>query len=94
MALLKTSSEIDQPLRRQMSDKAASKAIVRERLGPDWCVPTLGYLRTDREIDAFEFPHRCVIKATHSSGKIIFRDGGEPVDRALLKRWLRHNFYL
>ena len=94
MALLKASPEIDHPLRRQMSDKAASKEIVRERLGTDWCVPTLGYLRDDSEIDGFEFPHRCVIKATHSSGMVVFRRGGEPVDRALFKRWLRYSHYL
>lgn len=34
-----------------------------------------------------------MIKPTHSSGQILFRQGGEPIDRAVLKKWLRLSHY-
>jgi hypothetical protein len=93
LAYLKCSKEIETPLRQQLSDKELVKTYIREKLGPDACVPTLGVLHNDREIDQFTFPHRCVIKPTHSSGQILFRQGGEPVDLAVLKKWLRFSHY-
>lgn len=53
---LKCSREIKTPLRQQLSDKELAKTYIREKLGPDACVPTLGVLYTDREIDQFHFP--------------------------------------
>lgn len=94
LAVLKGSPEIETPLRRQLSDKIKLKQFVEERLGEPYAVPTYRTLHTDREIDQFEFPAQCVIKPAHSSGQIIIRKQGEPVDRKKIKAWLRFNHYL
>lgn len=93
LAFLKGSPEIETPLRRQLSDKATLKSIVAQRLGEVYCVPTYAVLRSEEEVDAFDFPDQCVIKPTHSSGQIIIRKAGEPVDRDRIKSWLRFSFY-
>ena len=93
LAFLKGSPEIETALRKQLSDKATLKSIVAQRLGEDYCVPTYAVLQSDWEIDTFDFPAQCVIKPTHSSGQIIIRKAGEPIDCHKIKSWLRFNFY-
>lgn len=93
-AFFKGSHEIETPLRKLLSDKETLRQVVAERLGPGWTLPILAVLHNDREIDAYDFPQQCAIKPTHSSGQVLFRTQGEPVDRRRLKTWLRHNHYL
>lgn len=93
IAFMKGSLELETPLRKVLSDKYLVKEQIRQRLGEAWCVPTLAVLYNDREIDAYEFPDRCVIKPTHSSGQTLFRKAGEPINRKMLKGWLRYSHY-
>ena len=82
------------PLRRLVSDKELVKEYVVETTGRDLAVPTLAVLRSASDVDAFEFPERCVIKPTHSSGQIILKiRATDHVDRQRIKAWLSHNFY-
>ena len=93
IAYLKGSQEIETPERRQLSDKELLKAVVMERLGPAYFVPTFAVLRSDREINQFTFPERCVIKPTHSSGQIIYLEPGQTPNQSTLRNWLRFSHY-
>ena len=64
---VKTSDEIEDPLRRFVSDKELVKEYVRETIGEQYNVPTLAVLHTPAEVDAYEFPANCCIKPTHAS---------------------------
>lgn len=93
LAYFKSSPEIDRPIRGVMSDKFAVKQVIAHRLGAQFCVPTLALLYTPAQIDQFVFPQRCVIKPTHLSGQIIYREAGETIDLQRVMRWLRMNHY-
>lgn len=88
-----TTEEILAPERQFSSDKYLGKIFARGILGEDICVPTLGVIHNISDVDTYEFPADCVIKPTHSSGKLIFRKGNEPVDRKEIRSWFQHNFY-
>ncbi len=88
---LRFSGELRSPLRRLVSDKVMMKDFVRERAGPEHCVPTVAVLSTAQELDAFAFPDRCVIKPAHMSGQVLIRNG-DTLDREALKRWLSSNY--
>ncbi len=93
MFRLKTSDEIVRPLRVRVSDKERMKDYVRERLGERFNVPTIAVLRSWDEVQAFDFPARCVIKPTHMSGTVILRMAGEAIDRDLIADWFASDFY-
>ena len=78
---IKTSSEIEDPMRVFVSDKENVKEYVRQVIGDRYNVPTLAILRSPAEVDGFEFPTRCAIKPTHASTHVILREHGEPIDR-------------
>ena len=91
---VKTSGEIEQPLRCFVSDKELVKQYVRETIGDEHNVPTLAVLRTPAEVDAYEFPANCCVKPTHASAQVILRvDGAPAVDRERVKSWLALNYY-
>lgn len=90
---VKTSSEIDDPLRVFVSDKEHVKQYVKAVVGDEFNVPTLAVLRSPAEVDGFDFPAECCIKPTHASSQVILRRGGEPVDRERIKRWFSINYY-
>ena len=75
------------------SCKFGVKSYVRQRLGRDACVPTIAFLTNKQEILNYEFPHSCVIKATHASGKSILRYDGEIINKDLICTWLDYNYY-
>lgn len=91
---LKTTDEILDPLRVFVSDKEYLKLYVKAVIGEQHNVPTLAVLGSASEIDAFQFPAACCIKATHGSGRTIIRSGCEPLDVAEIKTWLAQNHYL
>ena len=84
------------PLRQFVTDKEYVKAYIGGTVGWQYAVPTLAIARSDEEIDKLSlssFP--CVIKPAHMSGQVILvRDENEEFDRAVLKRWLRTDYYL
>ena len=79
----------------RLADKAAVKEIVRERLGPDWVVPTHFVGESLPPVDHRTWPLPFVIKATHGSGWNIFVR--EPPDWPAIERtlssWLRRKPY-
>lgn len=94
MAFLKGSNEVSSPLRLKITDKGMAKEFIRDQLGESFCIPTFAVLKTAAEVMEYPFPDRCVIKPTHSSGQILVRYQGEPVDRQKIASWLRYNHYL
>lgn len=62
-------------------------------MGDEYNIPTLAVLKTDQEIDDYQFPDNCCVKPTHGSGEIIIRRNNSAVDRGLLKLWLKQNYY-
>jgi hypothetical protein len=90
---VKTSAEIDDPLRVFVSDKEHVKHYVRAVVGDDYNVPTIAVLRSPAEVDTYEFPTECCIKPTQASSHVILRRNGEPIDRERIKRWFSINYY-
>ncbi len=90
---VKTSSEMLDPLRAFVSDKARVKQYVREKVGDAHNVPTIAVLRSYEEARAFSYPAECVIKPTHMSGEIIFRRSGSAVDLGKVRSWFDKDFY-
>jgi hypothetical protein len=90
---LRASGQLGNPIRVFVSDKEYLKIYVKAIVGDEFNVPTLAVLHNDEEIDKFDFPDRCCIKATHSCSKTIIRRGGEKIDREKLKYWLTENYY-
>jgi hypothetical protein len=90
---IKTSDEILDPLRVFVSDKELMKLYVAAVAGERYAVPTLGVIRSAEAVDTYDFPAQCCIKATHTSGRVILRKNGEPIDRDEIKRWFRLNYY-
>ncbi len=90
---IKTSGEIESPLRVYVSDKEHVKQYVRQTVGEKYNVPTIKILRSPAEVDAFDFPARCAIKPTHASTHVCLRANGEPIDRERIKKWFALNYY-
>ncbi len=68
---IKTSGEIENPLRVYVSDKEQVKDYVRQTIGEKYNVPTIAVLRSPGEVDSFDFPARCAIKPTHASTHVL-----------------------
>jgi hypothetical protein len=90
---VKTTAEIDDPLRVFVSDKEHVKQYVKTVVGDRYNVPTIAVLRNGGEVDAFDFPPDCCIKPTQASAHVILRRNGEPIDRDRIKRWFSINYY-
>lgn len=90
---LKTSGELSTPLRVNTTDKVLVKDYVREKVGPNFTVPTIAILETLESALEYDFPARCVIKPTHVSGLVMRRLSGEPIDRSVFEMWFNYNYY-
>lgn len=91
---IKTSDELLDPLRVFVSDKEFLKLYVKATVGDQYNVPTIAVLSTSREVQSFSFPMKCCIKPTHTSGRLILRRNGEPIDRSEIEKWFDINYYL
>jgi hypothetical protein len=80
-------------LRAHVTDKELVKAYVERCVGPGYTPRTLAVLRDPTEVEAFEFPPDCAIKATHDSGSVLLRRHGTPVDRARIRSWFSRNYH-
>lgn len=69
------------------------KLYIKAKVGDEYNVPTLGILKSAREVDDYPFPEHCFIKPTHSSGDYLFNEPGVRLDRELIKSWFGINFY-
>ena len=85
---LKISDDIESDLRVRTSDKEFVKDYISSVVGDDYNIKTLGILRSDSDLRNFIFPSRCVIKPTHSSGRVILKQADDIVDLDLLSSWL------
>jgi hypothetical protein len=85
--------DLGRPERMRITDKELVKGFIAERVGDDLNVPTIAVLRSPEKAAAFDYPGRCVIKPTHSSGRWIIRRDGEPVDRARIAGWFAEDYY-
>ncbi|WP_157727614.1 ATP-grasp fold amidoligase family protein [Stappia sp. ES.058] len=90
---IKISDEILSPLRVMTTDKELAKIYLHGCVDSFHVVPTIAVLRSRAEIRCFPFPKRCVIKPTHSSGDVIRRRNGEPLDLTHIASWLEINYY-
>ncbi|WP_052699417.1 ATP-grasp fold amidoligase family protein [Hyphomicrobium sp. 99] len=90
---IKSGPELRDPVRTFTTDKELGKIFISGVVGPSYNVPTIGVIRSQSELEAFQFPDRCFIKATHASGLNIFRERGEPIDYDVLAGWLKHSYY-
>jgi hypothetical protein len=90
---LKVGDEILSCDRVRTTDKELAKGFIEEHAGPGLAVPTIAVLRSKQEAGTYAFPRRCVIKPTHSSGSVIIRRDGEPVDINRITGWFDHNYY-
>ena len=86
--------ELHDPLRVFVSDKELVKWYVKMKIGDAYNIPTIAILKTPEEVEAMAWPDRCVIKSTHGSGDVILKQSADDkVDTALIKSWLKKNFY-
>lgn len=90
---IRTSGEINDPLRVLVSDKEFVKLYVKATVGDTYNVPTLAVLRSVPEARAHAYPADCVIKPTHGSGQLILRRGGSAVDLDEVESWFAMNYY-
>jgi hypothetical protein len=90
---IKTTDEILDPLRVFVSDKEYVKMFIADAVGESYTVPTLGIIEDVRQVRRFDFPGVCCIKATHTSGHVILRKGGEALDFDRMERWFTLNYY-
>jgi hypothetical protein len=88
----KVNGELLDPMRQFVTDKVLGKEFIRGRLGEGFVPETMAVLRTPQEVQEYEFPLRCVIKAAHTSQNVIVcRDG--VVDKARVVSWLKIDHY-
>lgn len=73
------------PIYARMVDKHAAKALIAERAGPQYVVPTYWVGRDLNDVDWSTIPLPAVVKPTHASGCGVFLRGRGDID-ALLAR--------
>ena len=92
---MKVDGSLLDPLRQFVTDKEYVKHYIAAIVGRQHVLETFEVLRSAAEVDQFlldRFP--CVVKPTHLSGPILFcPDSHKPLDRGLLKGWLKLNRY-
>ena len=88
-----TSDEIKNPLRVFVADKQFVKHYVSSIVGNDYTVPTLGIIEDISSFDSYIFAENCCIKPTHLSGAVFLKQPNMKVDPALLKLWMKINYY-
>lgn len=83
------------PLRQFVSDKEYVKHYIAAIVGRQHTLETFKILRFAAEVDQLVLDRfSCVIKPTHLSGPVLFHpDSDKPLDRELLKRWLKLSRY-
>ena len=93
---MKINGSLLDPLRQLVSDKEYIKQYTNGIVGEQHTLKTLQVLSSPTQIDKFSLPRvPCVIKPTHLSGEIfICSEHNQKPDTALMKKWLRTNYYV
>jgi hypothetical protein len=80
-----------------MADKFRAKELIKEKIGKEILIPTLGVYNRPEDIDYEVLPQKFILKATHGSGwNIICRDKSQLQPATIkrkFKRWLSMNPY-
>lgn len=81
-----------------MVDKYLAKSFVKERIGGEYVIPTLGVWNKFSEIDFSILPNQFVLKTTHDSGGVVIvKDKSSlnmKIAEQVLTKSLHHNYYL
>ena len=82
------------PLYTTLADKASVKDYVKERVGEEYCIPTLGIWDRFEDIDFASLPQKFVLKSTNGgggTGVIICRDKSK-LNLTKIKKQLEASF--
>ena len=89
----KVSKGLVDPLYAFTTDKEFVKDYIASQVGREYAVKTLAILRSEEEVFTHDYPARCCIKPTHSSGQAVFRLAGEELNLPTIASWLKVNHY-
>lgn len=81
----------------KLVDKYEVKEIIKEILGEEYIIPTLGVYNRFDDIDFDKLPKQFVIKCTHDSGGLVIVEDKKKLDKNKAKekinRCLKRNYY-
>lgn len=81
----------------RLVDKCEAKKYVRDIIGEEMIIPTLGVWERFEDIDFEKLPRQFVLKTTHDSGGVVVVKDKNRLDlkeaKRKLKKSLRHNYY-
>lgn len=81
----------------RMVDKFEAKEYVKELIGQEYIVPTIGIYNNFNEINFNDLPNQFVMKCTHDSGSVFVCKDKAKIDINKLQRYfeskLKRNFY-
>lgn len=81
----------------KLVDKYEVKEIVREIIGDEFIIPTLGVYDNFDDIDFDKLPEQFVLKTTHDSGGVVVCSDKNKLNkgdaRKKLEKSLKHNFF-
>ena len=85
------------PILTNLVDKYAVKQFVRERIGPEFLIPTIAVWDNPSDIDWDSLPNQFVLKCTHNCGGLVICKDKSRLDRRkairIIKKSFRHNYY-
>ncbi len=93
---IKTSKEIEDPLRIFVSDKEFCKIFLHQVIEKKYIVPNILVAKNFSEIDKFTLNSNCIIKPTHLAGKWIIKKGKnqlDNIDKQKIESWFHQNQY-
>lgn len=81
----------------EMVDKYLAKSYVRERIGDEYIIPTLGVWDKFEDIDFDKLPNEFVLKCTHDSGGLVICKDKRHFDynaaKVKIKKCLKRNYF-
>jgi len=94
---VKSGAELENSLRRRVSDKEYCKLYTEEKLGGGTTTPTISVLRTADEVERYRPPaFPCVMKPTNSSGRVIIARSEQEYIEVLpkIRKWFHEDYFL
>ena len=93
---IKTSNEIDNPLRIYVSDKEHCKIFLNNVIEKKYIIPNLHIIEKLSEIDKLILDSNCIIKPTHLAGKWLIKKKNQQLNNINIKdikSWFIQNQY-
>ncbi len=93
---IKTSNEIENPLRIYVSDKEFCKLFLQKIIKKKYIIPNIFIAKNFSDIDKINLNSNCIIKPTHLAGKWIIKkknDQLNDLDKQKIKSWFSQNQY-